>query len=247
MRWQECVTPFGDKLLRTCDQRRSIRVASGGTVCIDVSSMGRLCEYQREMNWHCKLQTKYFCIHIEYSTYICVFCQRAWDNCLGAKAGLLGKSASSLALWLAERWHCEEDWCDSFVSYSNRVFHVFTSVFWQEVIVHECTGGFLRFLLTTYLPQYEWHQMLRVEGDDGVKVPCAAKDDMVTDPWLLSPVNVGWPMHRPRLYSIGLLKSKCYFEPVGASISTSGMQRMVHLFEKPALPCSCFFSAPSVI
>ena len=129
MCWQECVTPFGDKLLRTCDQRRSIRVASGGTVCIDVSSMGRLCEYQREMNWHCKLQTKYFCIHIEYSTYICVFCQRAWDNCLGAKAGLLGKSASSLALWLAERWHCEEDWCDSFVSYSNRVFHVFTSVF----------------------------------------------------------------------------------------------------------------------
>lgn len=121
-------------------------------------------------------------------------------------------------------------------------FGVFISNFMcavQDVIVHECTGHFYRYLLSKYLHMYKWETL--VIGADRL-APVAQSFDgsgIEARPFLLSPVHFGWPMHRPRLYSVGCLRSKCYMdEPVG-------LNRLPALFAKPGCDSSEFLCAPS--
>lgn len=60
-----------------------------------------------------------------------------------------------------------------------------------------------------------------------------------TRPFLLSPLHFGWPMHRPRLFSLGTRKGVCYFD------ENAGMQKLNCLFEKHNMDCSVFYCAPT--
>ena len=101
----------------------------------------------------------------------------------------------------------------------------------------ECTGAFLTWVLPRYLPQWSWIFLVKdEEHPDGD--PICIEDEVLVQSWLLSPHQLGWPMHRPRLYTVGILKEKW-------TVDSSGLQKIAALFRKPGLNCSCFYCAPS--
>lgn len=112
----------------------------------------------------------------------------------------------------------------------------------QELCVHECTGAFFRWIFDLFLPQYTWHTLIKTdEGDCS-----AATDDYISTPFLLSPHHIAWPLHRPRLYSVKVLKGKCKladFKEADGNV-VSGLGRIKTLFAKPTMDCSCWCLAP---
>ena len=120
-------------------------------------------------------------------------------QCAGLRAGLLGESSKSLAIWLSERLHSQEDW-----------------------VVHECTGRFFREILDTYLPCYTWHSLRKDTGAIS----------------MLGQHQLGWPSHRPRLYSVGILKASSFGQ------LQNGLQQLKMLFCRPSIDCRSLFMAP---
>lgn len=114
----------------------------------------------------------------------------------------------------------------------------------QDVILHECTGAFLKWILERYLPQYDWHFLIKHPRDSRGADPLSMIGDAESRSWLLSPQQVGWPMNRPRLFTLGLRKGRCTLDTTGCQ-GTSGYERIKFLFQKPGLDCSCFFVAPT--
>ena len=116
----------------------------------------------------------------------------------------------------------------------------------QAVIVHECTGGFLRWVLTTFLPEWDWHCLVK---DGSSPVPSAKVNDTDTDAFLLSPHMVGWPLNRPRLFEVGTLRGTCYLEPPCEADSCSevpgesGFAAIGELFQPCKLDCSALMVA----
>lgn len=185
----------------------------------------------------------------------------------GAKAGLLGRSARSLALWVCERKLSQEDRRLIFflmspvqssvtVCMTNGMTETGFGFIWsigackpkEDLVLHECTGRFLRWILTTFLPEYSW-TTLQKSADTGE--PVAIPDDPDGTPFLISPLHVGWPMHRPRLFSVGTLRRSCAFHSLGkfegssdSDSKTSSFTRITELFAKPSLTCECLYCAP---
>ena len=112
----------------------------------------------------------------------------------------------------------------------------------QAVIIHECTGGFLRWVLMRYLPQYEWHSLVSVKTPEGRRVVQGACNDPATEAFLLNPFDFGWPLNRPRLFTVGTLKGTCYLnaKPDGQS----GLIEVQRLFQSCTLDCRSLFVAP---
>lgn len=113
----------------------------------------------------------------------------------------------------------------------------------QAVVVHECTAGFMKWILLKYLPQYQWHTLIKVtDPASGKKVMYGAIDDATTDAYLLNPGQFGWPLNRPRLFSVGTLTSKCFLQP--KPNGESGLSNIGSLFVPCRLDCRSLFVAP---
>eukprot|EP00435_Cladocopium_sp_Y103_P054442 s335_g17.t1 len=115
----------------------------------------------------------------------------------------------------------------------------------EAVIVHECTGGFLRWVLTTYLPEWDWHCLVK---DGSSSVPSARVNDTDTDSFLLSPHMVGWPLNRPRLFEVGTLRGTCFLEPCetdpcSEAPGESAFAAIGELFQTCKLDCSALMVA----
>ena len=99
----------------------------------------------------------------------------------------------------------------------------------KDIILHECTPGFDRTILTTHLPAYIWI------------FPCQADDDGVMNPRSLSPFHFGWPCQRDRAYTVGLLRETVQLEcPSGMQ----GFDAMQCLFKRPTISVQDLFCAP---
>ena len=90
----------------------------------------------------------------------------------------------------------------------------------QAVALHECTNAFDKKLFETWLPMYQVH---RAHDDDDKQI-------------YLSPHHFGFPMMRPRLYSVLTHKKKCKM----ANFSTT----LRSLFMRPSLDVHSLFVAP---
>lgn len=90
-------------------------------------------------------------------------------------------------------------------------------------------------MLLKHLPEYQWHFLVRPDCQ-------ASIDDATQDPFLLGPDAFGWPVSRPRMYSIGILKDgKCTFTlPEGGS----AYSRIQRLFSPCSLDSRSLFVAP---
>lgn len=142
--------------------------------------------------------------------------------------GLWGPSCESLALWLSERVHCAEDVsCDWHVpyfihqaNYRNLICRETDNVFFSEdLIFHECTSGFAKHLFEIWLPDYDIHRPTDAAGHE----------------MLLSPHQFGWPLFRPRLYTVLSKRSSVTVSAFGETLSL--------LFRKCMIPVSSLFVA----
>ena len=156
----------------------------------------------------------------------------------GAKAGLLGKSTKSLALFLAERHHAHEVSQIEFAHIPAAICLMCNDICsLQAVIIHERTGGFLRWVLLKYLPEYDWHSLV----GKGSQVQSVVNDSC-KEAFLLNPHDFGWPMNRPRLYTVGTLRGTCHLK-LGPD-QQPGLISVTNLFEKCTLDCRSLFVAP---
>lgn len=115
----------------------------------------------------------------------------------------------------------------------------------QDVVVHECTSQFLRFLLEMWLPEYEWHMLIKPScGKMGRGLDPIGEINSTEKAWLLSPHQFGWPMSRPRLFTVGIKKESVKLNSSWCQ-GSSGLEKMRYLFVKPNMNSSCFFCAPS--
>ena len=118
----------------------------------------------------------------------------------------------------------------------------------EDVIAHECTGGFLRWVLTRFLPQWDWHCLVK----DDTSLPSARINDTDSDAFLLSRDMFGWPLNRARLFEVGTLRETCRLA-VPASVTSrhtdianlSGYSIISELFEPCNLDCATLLVAPS--
>lgn len=111
----------------------------------------------------------------------------------------------------------------------------------QEVIIHECTSGFLRWVLIKYLGKhYDFHLLLR----DKSSICQPEMNDTESDAYLLSPHAYGWPAHRPRLYQVGTKRNVVALrDPYSVDGMSSGLGRVKCLFTKTVLDSSVFMVA----
>ncbi|CAK9068160.1 unnamed protein product [Durusdinium trenchii] len=90
----------------------------------------------------------------------------------------------------------------------------------EDVIVHECTSLFSKDIFCRYLPQYEVHRPIALSGED----------------LMLSPHQLGWPLHRPRAYTV-LTKR--------ATVKLDGFnETLCSLFRKCMISVESLFVAP---
>ena len=123
----------------------------------------------------------------------------------------------------------------------------------KAVIVHECTGGFLRWVLTRFLPEWDWHCLLK--NHPGQRLPEARTNDSHQDAFLLSPDMFGWPLVRPRLFEVGTLRDTCFLampetinsEPERNESNESSFSDIGQLFCECKLDCGSLLVAPEDI
>ena len=146
----------------------------------------------------------------------------------GLWPGSLDESTRGLSIWISERRLCKE-----------------------QLIVHKCTSRFPSWVLSTFMPEWEWHALLRPDGPEeawsGVagsgsanpNVPKAASTccGRYSRETVISQRNFGWPESRPRLYHVGVLKADGF-------LRAPGLQLLNQLRERVELDVTCLFTAP---
>ena len=101
----------------------------------------------------------------------------------------------------------------------------------QELILHECAPQFAIQLFEQWLGDvYTIHTFNTSTFDD----TCEHR------PLMLSPHLLGWPEHRPRLYTVMTLNARCYLESLGLGM-------IVNLLRSPTISVSSLFCAPKEI
>ena len=111
-------------------------------------------------------------------------------------------------------------------------------------------------MLTTFLPEWDWHCLVKeVDASGSSAVPGAHVNDTSSDAFLLSPHCFGWPLHRPRLFELGTLRGICHLalheslEPVediesNSQAQKSGLAAISTMFQPCKLDCSSILVAP---
>ena len=92
----------------------------------------------------------------------------------------------------------------------------------EALAVHECTSAFDTGLFLKYLPMYSVHQPEDEDNDNKLLH--------------LSPHMFGWPMFRPRLYTVLCHRHKCVLSGFSTALKS--------LFCKPQLQVHNLFIAP---
>ncbi len=90
-------------------------------------------------------------------------------------------------------------------------------IFSEDLIFHECTSGFAKHIFRIWLPNYDVHRPTDAAGNE----------------MLLSPHQFGWPLFRPRLYSVLSKRSSVTISAFGETLSL--------LFRKCMIPVSSLF------
>ena len=104
----------------------------------------------------------------------------------------------------------------------------------KDVIFHECSPRFCTDLLTRYLKGYTVHQVFE----------CSSGRHLRQQPIMLSPHHFGWPMHRPRAFTVLTKDAACHLGSDEPGHSNRGINTCQELFRKPCLSVAALYTAP---